>query len=299
MERAHQNLKDLLAFLAVARERSFTRAAAQLGVSQSALSHTIRGLESRMGVRLLTRTTRSVSPTETGERLVQNLGPLVEGMETELALLGELHDTPAGTVRITATDYAANTVLWPKLAPLLRQFPGIKVEINTDYRLTDIVAERYDLGVRLGSEVARGMIAVRIASDMRMSIVGSPSYLKTCAAPKAPQELTQHNCINLRLPTYGGLLPWEIHKGRKQIQLRVEGQLTFNGTYQILAATLDGFGLAYLPEDLAKPHVEAGRLTWVLEDWFPTFPGYHVYYPSRRQSSKALAVVMDALRHRG
>lgn len=299
MERTHQNLKDLVAFLAVARERSFTRAAAQLGVSQSALSHTIRALESRMRVRLLTRTTRSVSPTETGERLVQILGPLVEGMETELALLGELHDTPAGTVRITATDYAANTVLWPKLAPLLRQFPGIKVEINTDYRLTDIVAERFDLGVRLGSEVARGMIAVRIASDMRMSITGSPSYLKKHATPKTPQELMHHDCINLRLPTYGGLLPWELHKGRKQIQVRVEGQLTFNGTYQILAATLDGFGLGYIPEDLAKPHVEGGRLKWVLEDWFPTFPGYHVYYPSRRQLSKALAVVMDALRHRG
>ena len=298
MERTHQNLKDLLAFLAVARERSFTRAAAQLGVSQSALSHTIRGLESRMGVRLLTRTTRSVSPTETGERLVQNLGPLVEGMETELASVGELRDKPAGTVRITATDYAANTVLWPRLTPVLREFPDIKVEINTDYRLTDIAAERFDIGVRLGSEVARGMIAVRLTPDMRMSIVGSPSYLRKRATPQTPHELTLHDCINLRLPTYGGLLPWELHKGRKQIQVRVEGQLTFNGTYQILAATLDGFGLGYIPEDLAKPHVEAGRLKWVLEDWFPTFPGYHVYYPSRRQSSKALAVVIDALRHR-
>jgi len=298
MERTHQNLKDLLAFLAVARERSFTRAAAQLGVSQSALSHTIRGLESRMGVRLLTRTIRSVSPTETGERLVQNLGPLVEGMETELASVGELRDKPAGTVRITATDYAANTVLWPRLTPVLREFPDIKVEINTDYRLTDIAAERFDIGVRLGSEVARGMIAVRLTPDMRMSIVGSPSYLRKRATPQTPHELTLHDCINLRLPTYGGLLPWELHKGRKQIQVRVEGQLTFNGTYQILAATLDGFGLGYIPEDLAKPHVEAGRLKWVLEDWFPTFPGYHVYYPSRRQSSKALAVVIDALRHR-
>jgi DNA-binding transcriptional LysR family regulator len=298
MERTHQNLKGLLAFLAVARERSFTRAAAQLGVSQSALSHTIRGLESRMGVRLLTRTTRSVSPTETGERLVQNLGPLVEGMETELASVGELRDKPAGTVRITATDYAANTVLWPRLTPVLREFPDIKVEINTDYRLTDIAAERFDIGVRLGSEVARGMIAVRLTPDMRMSIVGSPSYLRKRATPQTPHELTLHDCINLRLPTYGGLLPWELHKGRKQIQVRVEGQLTFNGTYQILAATLDGFGLGYIPEDLAKPHVEAGRLKWVLEDWFPTFPGYHVYYPSRRQSSKALAVVIDALRHR-
>jgi DNA-binding transcriptional LysR family regulator len=298
MKRAQQNLNDLAALLLVARERSFTRAAAQLGVSQSALSHTIRGLEARMGVRLLTRSTRSVSPTEAGERLVQNLGPLMDGIETELMSLHELRDRPVGNVRITATDYAANSLLWPKLAPILRNYPEIRIEINTDYRLTDIVAERYDIGVRLGSEVAKGMIAVRIAPDMRMAIVGAPSYLDSRRVPKIPQDLMEHNCINLRLPTYGGLLAWELRKGRKELQVRVEGQVTFNGTYQVLAAALDGFGLAYIPEDLARPHVEAGGLVWVLEDWFPTFPGHHVYYPSRRQSSKALRVVIDALRHR-
>jgi len=292
MKRAQQNLNDLLAFLLVARERSFTRAAAQLGVSQSALSHTVRGLESRTGVRLLTRTTRSVSPTEAGERLVQNLGPLVDGIETELVSLGEFRDKPTGTVRITATDYAANTLLWPRLVPVLREYPEIKVEISTDYRLTDIVAERFDIGVRVGSEVAKGMIAIRIAPDMRMAIVGAPSYLENHPAPKTPQDLIQHSCINLRLPTYGGVLTWELQKGRTALRVRVDGQLTFNGTYQILSAAIDGFGLAYIPEELAKPYVQAGRLSWVLQDWFPTFPGHHVYYPSRRQSSKALGDVV-------
>lgn len=297
MKRTQENLNDLAAFLVVARERSFTRAAARLGVSQSALSHTIRGLETRTGVRLLTRTTRSVSPTEAGERLVQNVGPLVDGIETEITSLGELRDRPVGTVRITATDYAANTVLWPKLRVLLREYPEIKVEINTDYRLTDIVAERFDIGVRFGSEVAKGMIAVRIGPDIRMTIVGAPSYLEKHPAPKTAQDLTRHNCINLRLPTYGGLLGWELRKGRRELRVRVEGQVTFNGTYHLLAAALDGFGLAYIPEELAKPHVRAGRLAWVLEDWFPTFPGHHLYYPSRRQSSKALGVVIEALRY--
>lgn len=298
MKQPKRNLNDLQTFLVVARERSFTRAAAQLNVSQSALSHTIRGLEARLGVRLLTRTTRSVSPTEAGAKLAQTLTPLFDGIDNELSSLGELRDTPSGTVRITATDYAANTVLWPKLSPVLRRYPQIKVEINTDYRLTDIVAERFDVGVRLGSEVAKGMIAARIAPDLRMTIVGAPSYLETHAAPKSPQELTRHRCINLRLPTYGGLLAWELRKGRKELQARVEGQVTFNGTYQVLEAALDGFGLAYVPEDLAALHVKSGRLQWVLEDWFPTFPGFHLYYPSRRQSSKALGIVIEALRHR-
>lgn len=201
-------------------------------------------------------------------------------------------------MRITPTDYAANTVLWPKLAPVLHAFPEIKVEISTDYRLTDIVADRFDIGVRLGSEVAKGMIAVRIAPDMRMTVVGAPSYLKNHPAPKTPQDLTRHDCINLRLPTYGGLLAWELQKGRRELRVRVEGQATFSGTYQILAAALDGLGLAYIPEDVAKPYVEARRLEWVLEDWWPTFPGFHVYYPSRRQTSRALGVVVDALRYR-
>lgn len=299
MKRSQQNLNDIAAFLIVARERSFTRAAAKLNVSQSALSHTMRGLESRMGVRLLTRTTRSVAPTAGGERLLRNVGPLVDGIESEIAALGDLRDKPAGMVRITATDYAANTLLWPKLAPVLARYPDIKVEVHTDYRLTDIVAERYDIGVRLGSEVAKGMIAVRMAPDMRMTIVGAPSYLRDRPVPRNPQDLLRHNCINLRLPTYGRLLAWELHRGRRELQVRVEGQLTFGGTYQILAAALDGFGLAYVPEDVAKAHVEAGRLRWVLQEWFPTFPGHHLYYASRRQPLKALEVVIDALRYRG
>jgi DNA-binding transcriptional LysR family regulator len=293
------NYSDILAFLAVARERSFTRAAAQLGVSQSALSHTIRSLEARLGLRLLTRTTRSVSPTEAGERLMQNLGPRFEEIEAELAAINELRDKPAGTIRITATDYAANAILWPKLAKLLRRYPDLRIEIDIDYGLTDIVAQRYDIGVRLGDQVARDMIAVRIAPDMRMTIVGSPAYLRKRSAPRTPQDLTDHDCINLRLPTRGGLYAWELRKGKRELQVRVEGQLTFNGVYQMLDAVIAGFGLAYVPEDLAVPHIKANRLQPVLQDWCPTFPGLHVFYPNRRQSSGALALVIDTLRYRG
>jgi DNA-binding transcriptional LysR family regulator len=292
------NLHDLRAFLTVARERSFTQAAAKLGVSQSALSHTIRGLEQRLGIRLLTRTTRSVSPTEAGERLLHNAGPRLEEIEAELAALSELRHTPAGTVRITATDYAADSVLWPRLAKLLRMYPEIKVEIIVDYGLTDIVAERYDAGVRLGEQVARDMIAVRIGPDMRMVVVGSPSYFATHAAPRMPRELIDHNCINLRLPTRGGLYAWEFEKGKRQLRVHVEGQLVFNGTVQILNAALGGFGLAYVPEDLARPHVAKGRLKQVLEDWCPPFSGYHLYYPSGRQPTSAFALLVEALRYR-
>jgi DNA-binding transcriptional LysR family regulator len=293
---ARDSYNDLLAFLAVARERSFTRAAAQLGVSQSALSHTIRALETRLGVRLLTRTTRSVAPTEAGERLFNSLAPRFEEIDADLAEVLAFRDQPRGTIRITATDYAANAVLWPRLLTFLPQYPDIKVEIMTDYGLTDIVAERYDIGVRLGDQVAKDMIAVRIAPDMRMAIVGAPGYLKDRPAPETPQALTQHNCINLRLPTHGGCYAWELSKGDTEVQVRVEGQLTFNGAYQMLEAALAGFGLAYIPEELARPYVASGRLVWVLEDWFPTFPGFHLYYPSRRQSSRALTLVVDALR---
>ncbi|MDO3555889.1 LysR family transcriptional regulator [Ralstonia pseudosolanacearum] len=295
---ARENYHDLLAFLAVARERSFTRAAAQLGVSPSALSHTVRALETRLGIRLLTRTTRSVSPTEAGERLLQSIAPRFEEIDAELAAIGELRDTPSGTVRITTTDYAIRTLLWPKLSKVLHNYPDVKVEFVTDYGLTDIVAERYDIGVRLGDTLAKDMIAARIAPDLRMVIVGAPAYLKRHPAPKTPQDLTAHRCINLRLPTRGGVYAWELKKGQREIQVRVDGQLTFNGVYEILDAALSGYGLAYMPEDLAQPHVAAGRLKWVLEDWFPTFPGYHVYYPSRRQSSRALTLVIDALRDR-
>jgi DNA-binding transcriptional LysR family regulator len=295
---AREGYGDLLAFVAVARERSFTRAAAQLGVSQSALSHTIRALEARLGVRLLTRTTRSVAPTEAGEQLFNKLAPRFEEIEADLAEVVELRDSPRGTVRISATDYAANAVLWPRLAQFMPRYPDIEIEITTDYGLTDIVAERYDIGVRLGNQVAQDMIAVRIGPDLRMAMVASPSYLHAHPAPQDPQDLAAHNCINLRLPTHGGCYPWELANGDRELQVRVQGQLTFNGTYPMLAAALDGCGVAYLPEDLVREHVVAGHLCWVLEAWFPTFPGLHIYYPSRRQSSRALTLVVDTLRYK-
>jgi DNA-binding transcriptional LysR family regulator len=294
-----QNVNDLLAFLAVAKERSFTRAAAKLGVSQSALSHTIRGLEERLGLRLLTRTTRSVSPTEVGERLLHTVGPRFEEIEAELQALSELREKPAGTIRITAIDYAADTVLWPKLAKLLREYPDIKVEIIIDYSLTDIVAQRYDAGVRLGEQVAKDMIAVRIGPDMRMAVVGAPSYFAKRSPPRTPQELISHNCINLRLPTHGGLYAWEFEKGDRELKVRVEGQLVFNGTAQMLNAALAGFGLAYVPEDLVQKHLGKGRLIRVLGDWCPRFSGYHLYYTSRRQPTPAFALLVNALRYRG
>jgi len=294
-----ENVNDLIAFLAVAREQSFTRAAAKLGVSQSALSHTIRGLEERLGVRLLTRTTRSVSATEAGERLLHTAGPRLEEIETELAALSELREKPAGTIRITATEYAVDTILWPKLARFLRQYPDIKVETIIDNGLTDIVAQRYDAGVRAGEQVAKDMIAVRIGPDMRMAVVGTPSYFRKRSEPKKPQELIGHNCINLRLSTHGGLYAWEFEKGGRELRVRVEGQLIFNGTNQMLNAALAGFGLAYVPEDLAQPHLAKGRLKRVLEDWCLPYSGYHLYYPSRRQPSAAFALFVDALRYRG
>ena len=294
-----ENVNDLLAFLAVARERSFTRAAAKLGVSQSALSHTIRGLEERLGVRLLTRTTRSVSPTEAGERLLRTAGPRLEDIETELAALSELREKPAGIIRITATEYAVDTLLWPKLIKLLRQYPDIKIEIVIDNALTDIVAGRFDAGVRAGEQVAKDMIAVRIGPDMRMAVVGTPSYFRKRSEPKKPQDLIGHDCINLRLSTHGGLYAWEFEKGGRELRVRVEGQLIFNGTNQMLNAALAGFGLAYVPEDLAQPHLAKGRLKRVLEDWCLPYSGYHLYYPSRRQPSAAFALFVDALRYRG
>jgi DNA-binding transcriptional LysR family regulator len=292
------NLNDLLAFVAVARERSFTKAAAKLGVSQSALSHTMRELEARLGVRLLTRTTRSVSPTAAGERLLHTAGPRIEEIDAELAALSELREKPAGTIRITATDYAADTILWPKLPKFLGRYPDIKVEIIIEYGLTDIVAQRFDAGVRAGEQVAKDMIAVRIGPDLRMAVVGAPSYFRKRSEPKKPQDLIGHNCINLRLPTHGGLYAWEFEKGTRELRVRVDGQLTFNGTFQMLNAALAGFGLAYVPEDLAQPHLAKGRLKRVLADWCQPYSGYHLYYPSRRQSSAAFALLVDALRHR-
>jgi DNA-binding transcriptional LysR family regulator len=292
------SLDDLRALVAVAREQSFTKAAAQLGVSQPALSQTIRQVEARLGVRLLARTTRRVSLTEAGERLVGTVAPRLEEIEAELAAVSELREKPSGTIRITATEYATDAILLPKIAKLLRKYPNIKVEIVIDYGLTDIVAQRFDAGVRSGEQVASGMIAVRIAPDMRMAVAGSPSYFKNQAEPKKPQDLIDHNCIALRLPTHGGLYAWEFEKDGHELKVRVEGQLISNTTAQILNAALAGLGLAYVPEGMAQPHLARGRLKRVLEDWCLPYPGYHLWYPSRRQSSAAFALVVDALRFR-
>lgn len=295
MQRGH--LDHLVAFVAVGRERNFTKAAVKLGVSQSALSHTIRELEERLGVRLLTRTTRSVAPTEAGERLLRNIGPRFDEIEAELEAVRELRTKPAGTIRITATEFAIDTVLLPKVASLLREFPDIRVEMIVDYSLTDIVAQQYDAGVRSGEQVAKDMIAVRIGPDMRMAVVGAPAYFKSRSEPKTPQNLIGHNCINLRLPTHG-VYAWEFEKGNRELRVRVEGQLTFNGTAQLLNGALAGCGLAYIPEGLITEHVAKGRLKRVLADWCQSYSGYHLFYPSRRQSSAAFALLVDALRYR-
>jgi DNA-binding transcriptional LysR family regulator len=292
------NLDDLRALVAVGHERSFTKAAAKLGVSQSALSQTIRQLESRLGMRLLTRTTRSVSLTEAGERLVHTAAPRFEEIEAELEALSELREKPAGAIRITAGDHAIHSVLWPKLAKFLPRYPDIKVEIVIDYGLTNIVAERYDAGVRWGEQVAKDMIAVRVGPDVRFALVGAKSYFAKRSAPNTPQDLISHNCINLRLPTYGGLYAWEFERDGRELKVRVEGQLTFNGIFQVLDAALAGLGLAYVPEDLAQPYLARGRLKRVLEDWCAPWTGYHLYYPHRRQASPAFALLVDALRYR-
>ena len=294
-----KNTNDLMAFLAVARERSFTRAAAQLGVSQSALSHTIRGLEERLGLRLLTRTTRSVATTEAGERLVRTVGPKFEQIDSELSALTELREKPAGTIRITAGEHAALAVLWPALTKLLPRYPDIKVELTIDYGLTDIVAERYDAGVRLGEQVAKDMIAVRIGPDFCMTVVGSPAYFERKPKPKQPQDLTAHDCITVRLPTSGGIYAWEFEKRGREVKVRVDGQLVFNSIPLRLNAVLAGHGLAYLPEDQVKKHLADSRLIRVLDDWCAPFSGYHLYYPSRRQPTPAFAVLVEALRYRG
>jgi DNA-binding transcriptional LysR family regulator len=293
------DLNDLTAFLAVAQERSFTRAAARLGVSQSALSQTLRGLEARLGLRLLSRTTRSVSPTEAGERLLREVGPALERIEAGLAALSEFREKPAGTIRITAGDHAVRTILWPKLARFLPGYPDIRVELAIDYGLTDIAAERFDAGVRFGEQVEKDMISVPIGPEVRFAAVGAPACFAGRRRPAAPQDLVEHRCVSLRLPTRGGLYAWEFEKGGRAMQVRVDGQLVFNGIYEILDAALAGFGLAYVPEDLARPHLASGALVQVLEDWSPPFPGYHIYYPSRRQASPAFTLLVDALRHRG
>jgi DNA-binding transcriptional LysR family regulator len=293
-----ENISDLLAFLAVARERSFTKAGKKLGISQSALSHTVRGLEERLGLRLLTRTTRSVSPTDAGERLLASVGSRFEEIEAELEALGELRDKPAGTIRITATENATSMILLPKLASFLHQYPDIHVEIVIDYGLTDIVAQRFDAGVRSGEQVAKDMIAARIGPDMRMAVVSAPSYFEKRPLPRKPQDLTEHNCINLRLPMHGGLYAWEFEKGGRELRVRVEGQLVLNATSQMLTAALAGLGLAYVPEDMVQAYIAEGRLKRVLEDWCEPYAGYHLYYPSRCKSSQAFALLVEVLRYR-
>jgi DNA-binding transcriptional LysR family regulator len=295
---AKAKLDDLNALLAVARERSFTKAAAKLGVSPSALSQTVRELEARLKLRLLTRTTRSVSPTEAGERLLRNIGPRLDEIDAELKALSEFTEKPSGTIRISATENAASTVLMPVLGQLLPDYPDIKVEIIVDYGLTDIAADQFDAGVRPGETLAKGMIAVPISPPMRMAVVGSPSYFEARPQPRKPQDLTAHNCINLRLPTHGGLYAWEFEKGKREVKVRVDGQLVFNSATLMLNAALQGLGLLYLPEQQVQPYLADGRLVRVLADWCEPFSGYHLYYPSRRQPTPAFALVVDALRYR-
>lgn len=294
---APPNLNDLAAFVSVGTERSFTRAAAKLGVTASALSHTVRGLEQRVGVRLLARTTRSVSPTEAGERFLNGLAPILEEIQAQIAALAELRDSPNGTVRITADEHAQEAILWPALRRVLPEYPDLHVEVVTDYGLADIVAERYDAGVRLGGMVAKDMIAVPIGPPMRMAVVAAPSYLSRHAAPTRPQDLIEHQCINLRLPTHGGVYAWEFEQGGREVKVRVEGQLTFNSIRPMLQAAADGFGLAYLSAAQVQPWVDAGTLVSILDQWLPPFDGYHLYYPSRRQMSPAFRVIVDALRY--
>lgn len=292
-------LGDLAAFLAVAEERSFTRAAARLGTSQSALSHTVRRLEARLGLRLLTRTTRSVSPTEAGERLAGTLRPAFDGIEARIDALSELRDRPAGTIRITSGEHAAHKVLWPVIARLLPLYPDITIEIATDYRMIDLAEGRFDAGVRLGEHLADDMIAVPIGPDVRMIVVGSPAYFATRPPPRTPHDLTDHACINLRLPTRGGLYVWEFEKDGRALNVRVEGPLVVNDMNLVRQGALAGLGLSIVMEDQVEADIAEGRLIPVLEDWSPPFPGYHLYYPSRRQPTPAFSLLVEALRYRG
>ncbi len=291
------NFNDLLSFMVVARERSFTRAAAQLGVSQSALSHAMRNLEARLEVRLLTRTTRSVAPTEAGEQLFMRLSPHLLEIEQELTALRDTRDRPAGNIRLTAGEHAMSAVLWPVLKPFMAQYPDINVEVTVDNGLTDIVDGRFDAGVRLGEQVAKDMIAIRIAPDMRMAVVGSADYLHRFGVPETPEQLDQHRCINMRLPTRGGLYAWEFERDGRELRVRVDGQLILNSLPQRIDAAENGLGLAYVPQDAVQDALAKGRLVGVLEAWCPAFTGYHLYYPSRRQHTTAFALLIAALRH--
>lgn len=291
-----EDLNDMLWFLVVAEERSFTKAAAKLGTSQSTISHTIKKLEARMGLRLLTRTTRSVSPTEAGERLIRSLAPRIEELESEIDELMEIRDKPSGTVRITLSDHALESVVWPKLRPLLSAYPDIKVELNSDNGFRNIVEERFDAGVRLGESLDKDMIAVRIGPDWRLVAVASPEYLAMHPAPETPQDLVGHDCINHRQARSGGLYTWEFEKDGRELRVRVDGQLIFNTSYAMIDAAASGYGIAYVPESLVTGDIAAGRLVQLLDDWSPFFPGYYIYYPSRRQNSPAFRIIIEALR---
>jgi DNA-binding transcriptional LysR family regulator len=293
---ARHSTDDLIAFIEVARELSFTRAAARLGVSPSALSHSMRGLEERLGLRLLTRTTRSVTLTAAGDRLLQSVGPRLDEIDAELAALRELRDKPAGTIRITVDEHGFNSALWPALRRLLPKYPDIKVEVAIENGFTDIVAERFDAGVRLGGTVAKDMIAMPIGPDLRMVAVAAPSYLAGKTLPRKPQDLTEHACVNLRLSTRGGIYPWEFEKRGREFRVRVDGQFMVNGIAPMLVATLDGCGIGYLPLDLVQPYLDKGKLVQLLSDWTPPFAGYHLYYPSRRQPTAAFTVLLETLR---
>lgn len=293
---ARRNLNDLFAFVSVAREGSFTRAAAVLGVTQSALSQAIKALEERLEIRLLTRTTRSVSPTPAGARLLQAIGNRFDEIESELDALTAMRDKPAGSVRITSGDHILRTLLLPKLMPVMHRYPDINIEFDVAYGFRDIVADRFDAGVRLGESIDKDMIALPIGPKLRMAAVASPAYFETHPVPKSPEDLTKHRCINIRFPTHGGLYVWEFERRGRQMNVRVEGQATFNTSPHMVIAALDGLGIAFLPEEEFAPHLEEGRLVRVLENWCPPFPGYHLYYPSRRQPSPAFSIVVDALR---
>lgn len=292
------DLNDLLWFIAVAEERSFTKAAAKLGTSQSTLSHTIKKLEASMGLRLLARTTRSVAPTEAGERLLRSLAPRIQEIEADIARLMELRDRPSGTVRITLSDYALEDLVWPKLRPVLSRYPDIRLELSSDNGMRNIVEDRFDAGIRLGESLDKDMIAIRIGPDWRMVLVGSPAYFAAHPIPTTPQELVAHNCINMRQATAGGLYAWEFEKDGRRLRVRVDGQLTFNSSYPMVDAAMSGCGLGYIPESLVREHIAAGRLVQVLDDWSPFFAGFYLYYPSRRQASPAFSVIVDALRYR-
>ena len=295
---ARDELSELPAFIAVAQERSFTKAAARLGVSASALSHTVRALEERLGLRLLARTTRSVSTTEAGERLLGSVAPHFEQIRAELDALSELRDKPSGSLRISSGVHAAETILRPKLAEFLPDYPDVNVEVSINDGFVDIVGEHFDAGVRLGESVSKDMIALRIGPDWRFLVVGTPGYFSRRSPPEHPRDLTNHQCINLRMASAGNLYAWEFEKDGRELEVKVTGQLTYDSIVPVLQASLDGHGLAYVPEDLAQPHIASGRLQCALRDWCPPVQGYHLYYPNRRLPSPAFSRLVEALRYR-